>query len=1387
MENKKIKLLIALFTFGLFLISFISAEGVGVSNKGVKYDSEILDNFNFTDIEKESFIEGSLNSIDSKEAGWVHVMVDVKDTTNIIFSKEDLKKNFKEKVNKRKMRLSNSSDLILLTLSKNEFQLDGKLISGRGFYGNITIKGFKKLLKDERVKKIYAKKEIYLHLAESALLINANDVWIDGYNGTGQTVCVIDSGVNYSHSTLGGCFGSGCKVIGGYDYISGDSDPMPVGDPHGTNVAGIVASDGPTNKGIANGANIVALRACDTNSCDEQDIRDALSWCFDNAGTYDISVVTMSLGGPNGWGQCGENYADEEISDLYSVNIPIIAASGNSDDNDQIDYPACNSQTISVGATYDFGDGTEKIDWCEETNGSLLLGVCWHGVLPTFKFSCEDYPITDKIACFTNRGVLLDLLAPGAYITASGFTYAGTSAATPMVAGAAALLLQKNSSLEPDEIKLILQDTGVSVGSWKRIDVEAALDSIEDPCSCAGWSVGSCGSGGCNSEQKPWTRSCTPSACDSESMCVYDEDCSEEEEGQLSNCTEAGYESCIEYEYGDCDVSIAINDYAENNIFWGEVNDAWDPYVIGSYEVGWKDVDAKDMYYDVDDPNGGDCYEGGCDGTEISDESTMSVTSAPDTASREIILGYDDTASYYCWAFFNDFSPNYGGSNPIYVLNCFNDSDCSANQYCDKSSSWSNWDCVSDKSNGQSCTRGAQCSSGYCDNDGVGLSDDGHCFAPYSSYFDGQENTYCEYSTGSGEVDCDERQVGDDLNKCVGVSFYEEECSSTCSVVDNTSIFECGDSGCSCSETLCDGLAGGSNVTTCSSEQTYFADNCTFSAEGQDRGDNICRNSTFASGCTADAECNGVEAGTGNCSANCVFGSPPSIPTSMTCDGNSCTDNETFGNSIEINCSGSTDPMNLSLTYLIDALTGEKGWNDSWSKRREILIQENSGVTQYNYSVLLNISYDSDMNSNFTDIRFVDSVNNQELGYWVESKLDSNWVSVWVNVPELNASINSTIFLYYGNSNASDDSNAQVVFLLYDDFDATNSSKWSAIEGSQTVSGGKLQMDNDWIQSKENFGRGVIYELQMGGGGLVADGQFLLMPRNAAIVSPDDDAIAVGVNCLKHMFATANENTWTENCVASGETFTTSQLIGIAHPNTSWVGLYIDDVFKLARTTNVPDEDLNISTRDWDTGSYDVDWMRVRKYVNNKPTYVINEESNASAIQWEYIGNHSEGLSFEWNISEEAPGSEVKLRCRATNLEFNSGYYAPDMNITITNVSLPEDSHKTYHKDAAGNPVAWLGNLGNIVLKGQCYSGGNCDAPGDGSLIFRNDTGYNLGFVNATGDMCIISGDCSDEAANCNSPADGAFIIANSTDYVSYVDGEGDLCLVGRLYENVDL
>ena len=119
------------------------SEKPSISEYGVEYDSIL-----------------KLQFLASK---WVHVMVDVKDFSNITFSKEDLNEEFEEKINERKNILSNLSDSVLLTLSNDEFKLGGKLTSGRAFYGNITKEGFDKLLKDERVRKIYAKKEIWLN------------------------------------------------------------------------------------------------------------------------------------------------------------------------------------------------------------------------------------------------------------------------------------------------------------------------------------------------------------------------------------------------------------------------------------------------------------------------------------------------------------------------------------------------------------------------------------------------------------------------------------------------------------------------------------------------------------------------------------------------------------------------------------------------------------------------------------------------------------------------------------------------------------------------------------------------------------------------------------------------------------------------------------------------------------------------------------------------------------------------------------------------------------------------------------------------------------------------------------------------------------------------
>jgi len=161
---------------------------------------------------------------------------------------------------------------------------------------------------------------------------------------------------------------------------------------------------------------------------------------------------------------------------------------------------------------------------------------------------------------------------------------------------------------------------------------------------------------------------------------------------------------------------------------------------------------------------------------------------------------------------------------------------------------------------GTSCTLDSECTSGYCDNDGVYGADDNWCFSPYNSYFDGEESPYCEYSTGLGIDKCDELSVGTDLDECVGISYYEQECSSSCDSIDVTSVFECTDSGCNCDEILCDEHSAGFDLTKCSHGYSYFADECSSTASGQDR-DAICRSSSYDSSCTGNANCNGITNG----------------------------------------------------------------------------------------------------------------------------------------------------------------------------------------------------------------------------------------------------------------------------------------------------------------------------------------------------------------------------------------------------------------------------------------------------------------------------------------------------------------------------------------------
>lgn len=132
-------------------------------------------------------------------------------------------------------------------------------------------------------------------------------------------------------------------------------------------------------------------------------------------------------------------------------------------------------------------------------------------------------------------------------------------------------------------------------------------------------------------------------------------------------------------------------------------------------------------------------------------------------------------------------------------------------------------------------------------------------------------------------------------------------------------------------------------------------------------------------------------------------------------------------------------------------------WNTDWNRKRQINITETSGSNLSDYSILINVTHDSNMLSNFSDLRFLNSTETGELDYWIQNKSDGNWATIWIEVTNLTASINTSIYMYYGNSGASSDSDIANAFIVGDDFESgsLNTSKW--IKAGVTTAGWTVQ------------------------------------------------------------------------------------------------------------------------------------------------------------------------------------------------------------------------------------------------------------------------------------------------------------------------------------------
>ncbi|TDZ25539.1 Minor extracellular protease vpr [Colletotrichum orbiculare MAFF 240422] len=182
--------------------------------------------------------------------------------------------------------------------------------------------------------------------SEDAAGLNYSIHWMTGVDklheqgilGKGVKVGVVDTGTEYTHPALGGCFGEGCKVAGGYDFVGDDNywpfpgeERQPDDDPmdqagHGTHVAGIIAGQSADLTGVAPEATLYSYKVFGPNEgTGEEVLIEAFLRAFDDG----VDIITASVGSTGGW----SNNAWALVADrIVQQGVVVTIAAGNSGD-----------------------------------------------------------------------------------------------------------------------------------------------------------------------------------------------------------------------------------------------------------------------------------------------------------------------------------------------------------------------------------------------------------------------------------------------------------------------------------------------------------------------------------------------------------------------------------------------------------------------------------------------------------------------------------------------------------------------------------------------------------------------------------------------------------------------------------------------------------------------------------------------------------------------------------------------------------------------------------------------------------------------------------------------------------------------------------------------
>jgi serine protease AprX len=292
--------------------------------------------------------------------------------------------------------------------------------------------------------------------------VEANDPWSRGYNGAGIGVAVVDTGISpVDHQDF---TNDGTSRVVAQVAVNPNASATTDSYGHGTHVAGIIGGDGSLQNGkyigIAPGVNLINVKVSDDNGVAAvSDVISGLQWVIEHKDQYNIRAVNLSLRST-----VAESYTtdplDAAVELAWFKGIFVAVASGNLGNTpDAVNYaPANDPFVMTVGAIDDNGTGY----WWDDTQPTWSSrGTTQDG------FSKPDMSAPGRrIVSLIDTNSYLYQSSPDNVVDQGYFRMSGTSMATGVMSGVAALVLERHPDWTPGELKCTLIATSRSVWSY---------------------------------------------------------------------------------------------------------------------------------------------------------------------------------------------------------------------------------------------------------------------------------------------------------------------------------------------------------------------------------------------------------------------------------------------------------------------------------------------------------------------------------------------------------------------------------------------------------------------------------------------------------------------------------------------------------------------------------------------------------------------------------------------------------------------------------------------------------------------------------------------------------------------------------------------------------